>query len=125
MIKKIVLLLIFYPLNLSVLQGCGGCFKDYYFKGKVTDVGGNPIEGAEAAFASSELGVSDQYSIVTDANGEYFLSSLQTRTNYATRYLQFEKSGYQDIQTEPFTKSEAGPDVCGSVTLVRDVVMTP
>ena len=125
MIKKIVLLLIFYPLNLSVLQGCGGCFKDYYFKGKVTDVGGDPIEGAKAVLSSVEDSTSDEYLFITDMNGEYFFSSLRTRSDYANDSWRFEKSGYQIIQTEPFTKSEAGPDVCGTVTLIRDVVMTP
>jgi hypothetical protein len=107
------------------MSACGDCYKTYTFSGTVTDQGSTPLAGVQVNFGNPSTGTSSEVSFTTDSSGRFSYISRDTRANYAGTYLVFSKTGYQTQNSAAFSESEAGPDVCGDVSLTRNAALSP
>ena len=103
------------------LTSCGlveKCQKDFYFMGSVSDNSGNPISDVQVTVGNDSLGWGSLGK--TGDDGKYSYTSLKTRTWYSGQSVVFSKTGYQSLVTPPFSETESGPDICGTVNLRRN-----
>lgn len=123
-------IIIIFVSALLLLNGCSGedqsrqrCLKDYLLSGMVIDSSGNPLSDVSVLRGSDDQ-ISGILIATTDIEGRYTFTE-QTKYWYSESRIKFYSEGYQLFLAEPFSREEAGPDVCGSISLERDGILQP
>ncbi len=110
-------------LLIPAVLGCD-CIRNYTFHGVVTDNSFVPVAGVEVRLYYRDTAGAYMSIALTDNQGVY-RASFKTMGALDGERLYFLKSGYQTDIAEPYAVSEAGRDICGSITLRRDAVLQP
>lgn len=121
-VKKRFCLVFFVLLTTLLIAGCPkeGCDKLYFITGVVTDIDTNPLADVQVFMGETLLSASNadgSYEILYPPDGS------TTMSNFGGYRLRFVKTGYVAYEAKPFSGSEAGFSVCGSVELKRDAVL--
>jgi hypothetical protein len=105
-------------------SGCLGeaCEKNYTLTGIVTDSSLTRLEGVEVRWHYDDPAQPIVVLGQTNQQGEYSIDYL-TRASLTGSPIEFVKAGYLTVVADPFAVSEAGPDICGSITLRRDAIL--
>lgn len=121
-VRRLALIISLVFLILVVL-GCD-CIRTYSFYGVVTDNLLVPLSGVEVRLYYRDFSGAYMSIGLTDNQGVY-RAPLETMGAIEGDRVSFLKAGYQTTVVEPFNVSEAGRDICGSITLRRDAIMQP
>ncbi len=92
--------------------------------GTVVDSSLAPLGGVEVRWYYSDPNEPIITITTTDQQGNYNFT-YSTRAALQKAQVYFYKAGYTVVVAEPYTVSEAGRDICGSITLRRDAIMQP
>lgn len=110
----------------ALFQGCRGeaCLKRYTLAGTVVDSSLAPLEEVQVRWHYNNPNEPVIVITTTDPQGNYSYS-YSTRAALEGSQVEFVKAGYITSVASPYSASEAGNDVCDSITLTRDAVLYP
>lgn len=118
-------LMAFLSVSLLFASSCGQCDRDYVLTGVVTDSVYNPLPSVEVRWHSDDPNQPAFVFGLTDAQGRYNFVYSPFKEQLMGVQLEFVKTGYSVFVADPYNSSEAGPDICGRITLLRDAVLQP
>lgn len=98
--------------------------KMYTMSGQVLDQSSNPIADVKIRWHYDDPSIPEAVLGYTNSSGNYSIP-FPTRAALQGGSLEFVKAGFTTVKAAEFTEAEAGPKLCGDLSLVRNVTLTP
>ncbi|MEK6627850.1 MAG: hypothetical protein AABY53_04440 [Bdellovibrionota bacterium] len=125
--NRINICYIFFSIFLLSVSSCKpfeSCTKNFLITGKVIDQSSNPITDVKIRWHYADSSTPENILGYTDSNGDYSISH-SNMGGLQGAAIEFVKAGYATQISQSYSESEAGSQLCGGLTLTRNVTLAP